>query len=194
MRHKHCHFLLQSQSSSRCAICITYRRTLAIQSKRLVESQTSAGPTKPSSHINYRYLSAPQLATRLQHTHHQIRVVSKQVARLQEKISRATEESGIVVDDDVHTGLRDIMHGEAPEIYKKYQPDSFHHLFWKQQMDAASRHDARGMRWHPSMIRWCLFLRHKSSGTYEALRESGVLKLPAQRTLRDYTRFYRFFH
>ena len=58
-------------------------------------------------------------------------------------------------------------------------------------MDAASRHDARGMRWHPSMIRWCLFLRHKSSGAYEALCESGVLKLTSQRTLRDYTHYIK---
>ena len=37
------------------------------------------------------------------------------------------------------------------------------------------------------MIWRCLFLRHKSSGAYEALYKSGVLKLPSQRTLMDYT-------
>ena len=37
------------------------------------------------------------------------------------------------------------------------------------------------------MIRWSLYLRHLSSGAYEALRESGVIKLPSQRTLKDYT-------
>ena len=37
------------------------------------------------------------------------------------------------------------------------------------------------------MIKWCLYLRYKSSGVYEALKESGCLKLPSQRTLRDYT-------
>ena len=37
------------------------------------------------------------------------------------------------------------------------------------------------------MIRWCLYIHYRSSGAYEALRESGVLKLPSQRTLRDYT-------
>ena len=45
------------------------------------------------------------------------------------------------------------------------------------------------MRWHPLMIRWCLYLRHRSSGAYDMLRESGCLKLPSQRTLRDYTHF-----
>ena len=44
----------------------------------------------------------------------------------------------------------------------------------------------QGMRWDPLMIRWCLYLRHLSSGAYEMLRSSGVLHLPSQRTLRDY--------
>lgn len=43
------------------------------------------------------------------------------------------------------------------------------------------------MKWEPAMIRWCLYLRHLSSSAYEVLRTSGVLKLPSQRTLRDYT-------
>ena len=43
------------------------------------------------------------------------------------------------------------------------------------------------MRWHPLIIRWCLYLRHLSGRSYELLQESGVIKLPSQRTLRDYT-------
>ena len=43
------------------------------------------------------------------------------------------------------------------------------------------------MKWHPLMIKWCLYLRYKSSGAYEFLRESGCITLPSQRTLRDYT-------
>jgi len=46
------------------------------------------------------------------------------------------------------------------------------------------------MKWEPVIIRWCLYLRHPSrSSAYEVLRESGIIKLPAQRTLRDYTYF-----
>ena len=37
------------------------------------------------------------------------------------------------------------------------------------------------------MICWCLYLRHLSGASYEMLRESGAIKLPSQRTLRDYT-------
>ena len=41
--------------------------------------------------------------------------------------------------------------------------------------------------WHPLMIKWCLYLRHLSGKAYETLRASGCVKLPSQRTLRDYT-------
>lgn len=39
------------------------------------------------------------------------------------------------------------------------------------------------------LYRWCLYLRHLSGKAYETLRQSGVLKLPSQRTLRDYTHY-----
>lgn len=37
------------------------------------------------------------------------------------------------------------------------------------------------------MIRFCLYLRHQSSKAYDTLRDSGVIQLPSQRTLRDYS-------
>ena len=43
------------------------------------------------------------------------------------------------------------------------------------------------MRWHPLVIKWCIYLRHLSGSAYELLRNAGYLKLPSQRTLRDYT-------
>ena len=150
------------------------KHCMAIQIKRH-QSQSSASPTTPSSHVNFRYLSATQFAIRLKHSQHQCRLASKQISCLQEKISRATVENGIVVDDEMHHWLREIMCAETSEVYRKYKPNSFHHLFWKQQMDAASRQDARGMRWHPAMIRWCLHLRHRSSGAYKELRSKPLL-------------------
>ena len=41
------------------------------------------------------------------------------------------------------------------------------------------------------MIRWCLNLKLLSSSSYHTLRTSGFLKLPSQRTLRDYTHFFK---
>jgi len=49
--------------------------------------------------------------------------------------------------------------------------------------------DARQMRWHPTMIRMCLNIKLLSTSAYHALRTSGFLKLPSERTLRDYTHY-----
>ena len=63
----------------------------------------------------------------------------------------------------------------------------YYRLFWEQQQKACSLKDRRSMKWDPLMIRWCLYLRHLSSGAYETLRLSKAVVLPSQRTLRDYT-------
>ena len=41
-----------------------------------------------------------------------------------------------------------------------------------------------------SLIKWCIYLKHKSSSVYELLRSSNCVHLPSQRTLQDYTHFY----
>ena len=44
---------------------------------------------------------------------------------------------------------------------------------------------SQGVRYHPMVIHFCLSLAAKSSSCYEELRNSGILVLPSQRTLRD---------
>lgn len=73
------------------------------------------------------------------------------------------------------------------KVAAAHSPDSFQCIFWEQQRQASSLKKARSMKWHPLMIRWCLYLGHLSGGAYETLCETGVIKLPSQRTLRDYT-------
>ena len=46
-----------------------------------------------------------------------------------------------------------------------------------------------GRRWHPLVVKLCLYLHYLSSGAYEVLRKSGCLVLPSGRTLRDYTHY-----
>lgn len=71
-------------------------------------------------------------------------------------------------------------------VKKKYSEGSFQQIFWDQQRQASSR-TGKGRRWHPLMIKWCIYLRHQSNKAYETLRDSGCIQLPSQRTLRDYS-------
>ena len=80
-----------------------------------------------------------------------------------------------------------IINENAADINKALPNNSFSQLFWKQQIDALLCSNLKQMRWHPLVIRWCLSIKLRSPSTYEAMCKSGLLKLPSQRTLRDYT-------
>ena len=56
-------------------------------------------------------------------------------------------------------------------------------------MKASLAKSKQGILWHPAIIRWCLYLHHRSSGAYSTLTKSGVIALPSERTLRDYRHF-----
>ena len=81
------------------------------------------------------------------------------------------------------------MQEHSPDIASRFPENSFERIFWDQQRQANAANKAQGRRWHPLMVKWCLYLRHVSSRAYEVLRNSGVVTLPSQRTLRDYTHF-----
>ena len=192
IRHRGCHYLLPCDGVvDRCESCSHLQASLNVQRMRLQESKKKAAEaTSPSSHVNHRFLSNPQLISKLERTHHRLRLTVKQVVRLKSKLVEVSEQRGLSLDEKMHQGLCQIMQVETAEITKAFPPDTFKHLFWKQQQEALQK-DATAMRWHPLMIRWCLYLRHRSSGAYETLRESGCLSLPSQRTLRDYTYFMK---
>ena len=43
------------------------------------------------------------------------------------------------------------------------------------------------MRWHPMVIGFALNLKYLSASAYQAVHLSGVINLPSERTLSDYT-------
>lgn len=101
-----------------------------------------------------------------------------------EKLSNANE---IIVEGDLDADLRRIMDENDEHICSVKSPESFHFIFWKQQREAMLKSDPRQMCWHPMMIKWCLHLHMLSSASYNSMRATGVIKLPSERTLRDYS-------
>lgn len=114
--------------------------------------------------------------------HSAVRVSKREISDLQEWLDRAIQKDGVRLVECTSNGLVSILnkHSQSPASV------TFSSIFWQQQLRAASTKDKRGMRWHPAMIRWYLYLHHKSSGCYATLRNSGVINLPSDRTLRDY--------
>ena len=147
------------------------------------------GKVHPSSHTNYSYLSTPEKDERLHRLHTQCKISRLHIVRLEKKLLESIEESGVHLDQDFDKDMELILADASEEIDRCYHPQSFQRLFWDQQRKACSLSDKRSMRWHPLMIKWCLYLRHLSGKAYETLKDSGIIKLPSQRTLRDYTHY-----
>ena len=93
--------------------------------------------------------------------HHQHRILSKQNDRLKRKIAALSEVVGISLDEDSHNDLKEIVKAESTRFLDDLPAGSIQKIFWQQQVEAASLKNARNMRWHPLMIRWCLYLRHR---------------------------------
>ncbi len=89
----------------------------------------------------------------------------------------------IINTDQIHSSLLKIT-----EQYQRTANGSFGHAFW---LDQAKNKQAvpRGRRWHPYIIKWCLYINHLSSSAYLVMRKSECLALQSARTLRDYTHF-----
>eukprot|EP00731_Ephydatia_muelleri_P035362 Em0117g3a len=149
----------------------TYRSTLYIQTKKGCDEEGSSGTT-----VNYRFLQLPEQVERLETLHHSYRLLLKTAERLRKRIEDDIMKCSVVLDEESETYISDaIASPEAEEHFKKLPPDSFQHIFRHQQVEAASRAKSKSM----------------SGAAYEALRESGVIKLPSQRTLRDYTHYVK---
>ena len=82
------------------------------------------------------------------------------------------------------------MKENSSTIQYTYPEGSFARLFWEEQLKAATVTNARQIQWHPMIIKWCLNLKLLSSSAYYAMRSSGFVKLPSERTLRDYTHYF----
>jgi len=85
--------------------------------------------------------------------------------QLRERIAQICQQDGVILDDTLHGDVMSMMNDHTRVVHQKQ------------------------MRWHPQVIRWCLHLRLVCGGGYRLLRESGLIKLPSERTLRDYTHY-----
>ena len=111
------------------------------------------------------------------------------VKKLTNEIEKLSEKSGMEVDPELHSDMTTIM--SSSDIDKYFPQGSFKRLFWEEQLKMAKQKNARQMCWHPTIIRMCLNIKLLSTSTYHALRTAGFMKLPSERTLRDYTHYFK---
>lgn len=186
VRTSDCDFIISGTSTRRCAKCVKYRNTLRSSYTNYQKGKDEA--TAVSSHTNFRFVSTPQRSARGKKRRVQVGNQKRRIKVLEEKVKRLIKGNGVAVDDELHDGLLHIMNSaesnESPE-------SSLQKIFWTQQLKAASVADKRLIRWHPLIIKWCLSLKLKSSSAYRAMKDTGFIRLPSERTLRDYTHVFK---
>lgn len=153
-------------------------------SRLLKQKENENSTTEASSHVNFRYLNTPEKTERLQNLSRLLHVKEREIQALRVRLVKITAANGITVSEGIHQDLLQIM--TLHNNQHSTESNSFGSIFWNQQFKAATLKNRRRMRWHPAMIRWCLYLHHHSSGAYSTLRSSGVIALPSERTLSDY--------
>lgn len=78
------------------------------------------------------------------------------------RISQSVEKQGVEVDEAIHNDLLTIVSENTQDVTINCPTGSFKQIFWEQQQKAATVKNACSMKWHPLMIKWCLYLRHLS--------------------------------
>ncbi|KAH3859782.1 hypothetical protein DPMN_102605 [Dreissena polymorpha] len=135
-------------------------------------------------------MTRDELCLKLKEQKGEISDLTNTVWKLKRQYENSIKKEGVSVKEHESLELSSLM-DSCSEQFKRGFPDSNsrQRLFWEQQELYANKPDKRGMRWHPMIIRWCLFLRQKSQAAYDAISESGFIKLPSSRTLYDYSHF-----
>ena len=167
-----------------CLSCKKYRSTLRSMHHRLKKQ------TKPSKYTNDRYLNTPEKVEKISSLRKRALTAEHNVSKLRERICKLTQDDSETVDKDLESDLLDIMRENDEKVKASHPEGSFTRIFWEEQLKAASVGNMKQIRWHPVMIKFCLNLKLLSTSAYHSLRTSGFMKLPSERTLRDYTHHF----
>ena len=189
VRHVNCE-LLVNNGGVKCNVCKAYRSALRAMYSHYVK-QKSRLCTSPRSHVNLRYLSTPERQKRFKNIKAQAKASSRKLAALESKIRNDMAAKSVELDEQLNQDMATIMDECNGYVEENYPDDSFERLFWEQQRKARQLSSTKQMRWHPMFIRWCLRIKLMSNRAYGAFRSSGLLKLPSERTLRDYSNWMK---
>ena len=174
--------LLISGKMIQCQKCANLKERLRSKAFR-ESSQVTTETSKFNPNI---HLSTPEKLSKLAELAVDKTTAKKRISSLSSRIQLLYTKSSVAVDAGLDEDLATIMTGS--DATKAIFPEgSFQKLFWEEQKKAVSCKDPHQRRWHPLMIKWCLNLRMISSAAYHNMRSSGMLVLPSERTLRDYS-------
>ena len=182
LRSIDCSLLNESGADGKCTYCLKMEMTVnkTVRSARAIS-------LKPASKFAPVSLTSPD---RLCLTLREYRKENKSLKKEITELRVAIEKSAIPISENLHNDLKDIFHHCD---HRNITP--FMKLFWEEQMKYVKSTPSQ-VRYHPSVIKFCLGLYAKSPAAYDQLRlnekdGTGILILPSKRTLRDYKNYIK---
>ena len=163
---------LVKRNSWRCCECAKLKKPL----KRRAEFAKNEEPHANTPNI---YLSEEQRLKKLNEQAIKLKNAKREIARLREKVRKLIDD-GVKIDTD----LADTF----SEILGNCNISPAQSVFLQEQIKASQQKKGTGMRWHPTMIRLALQVYTTSPAAYEILKDTGMVRLPCNRTLFDYGR------
>ncbi len=160
------------QGTLRCKPCTAVRDVLRARKTR---SMKPPEPIKPKAPL--QNLPKSKLQAAIKHERRQNKSLERDINKLTKKL----EKEGVTLSQKMHNTLYNVMKDHE---FK----DSFQRLFWQEQ-EKNFRRKAAGRRWHPMIIRWATMLHSQSTKAYNSLKDSGIVVLPGESTLREYSNF-----
>jgi hypothetical protein len=191
VRNVKCALLVQG---NRCSPCSHLRRILICRKNRLDEkrkkSDGDSAPNYLSKNFRHCNMSREELIGKIFQQKEKINNLQDEIGRVQRQFQKDVANSGVTLNTCQSMEMKDAMAVCTDEMEKAF-PDanSYQRLFWCEQFKSINVNSSKGMRWHPMILRWCLYLRQKSNTAYDALRDSGFITLPSTRTLFDYSHY-----
>lgn len=157
-----------------CSACLGARRLVLRKNiRQLISEKNELKRYSPLSRVSKTRVANALKIARMEKT-----TALKELEDIKSKI----KEENLEVSVKTHEQLKNIISS------CQFEEHSFIHKFWEEQQKAFSR-KPEGMRWHPMMVKFAILLHSQSPSAYRSLREIGVLKLPSESTLRDYTNY-----
>ena len=169
---------------SRCKSCQMFRKTLrSIVSRQ--EGKTDC--TAADSHTRYKDLTSSEKDQRMKNLHSALRLSRQKATRLEAKVRKVIADKAMSFQEEDVADISEVMADVGPIVESSFPIDAPQRIFWEQQQQYNSLKSKRQMRWHPLVVRFALNLKYLSGCAYRAICKSGIITLPSERTLFDYT-------
>ncbi|XP_072037405.1 uncharacterized protein [Amphiura filiformis] len=184
VRHKNCVMWCEIPNRNQCNACHMYRSDLSSMTTQMRHRKLNPFDLSASSKVRNDLLSPSEVQIKLKNVQQARQSEKRKRYKLQDKL---LEREGIDLDEEQAEEMKELAEAVEGDMKECMPEDSYQRLLWEEQRKMSKMKDARSMRWHPAVIKWCVALHAKSPAAYKMIRKSNFLKF--QTTLNCYTDF-----